>query len=727
MKGAYIPSILKAFKTLEQLPWWQIGAQHEERLFKPLKKLLSYMSRKDRARVRRAFFFAQQAHHKQKRLSGDPYITHPVAVSGLVAELKFDADTIIAALLHDVIEDTGQTKERITEQFGEEVSALVDGVSKLDKIAFSNANDAQKATFQKMMMAMTKDIRVMIIKLADRIHNSETLELFEPSKRRRIGQETLDIYAPLASKFGIYSWSYLLEQRSFEAVNPWRYRIITEALRRIRTSRRSTIDKLTQYITKELLERDIKADVKGREKSAYSVHCKMQEQHLGLDEILDLFACRVIVKNRDDCYRTLGVLHSLFKPVPGRIKDYIALPKPNGYQSLHTILLAPQNAHVEVQIRSELMHVNAEYGIAAHWLYKQKGSAIPEGNSDWLASLTTTTGDTSFNDFMDSVRHDLSPPGVYVFTPNGEILSLPRGATALDFAYAVHTDVGNQCAACEIDRQRAPIDQQLFSGQTVHILTSSFATPSPNWLNFAVTAKAQLQIRQYLRSQTENDLVNLGRQMVNSSLSRYDTSLENISKQNITNLVEDLKKPDFDAVLLDVGQGKRPHQLVAMQLLKLLPDNNIGGHTHQNPLIIAGSEKMAISLGKCCHPIPNDKIMGNLTAKGIVVHRLKCTNARKYRKKPDRWISLNWGDSEELSKTLLCSAILNITTLSSESLLDITNILHSRNMHIRSLQTESTAEYSQLQLEVQVHDRMQLASVMRKLRTISGVDRVHRA
>ena len=718
-------SILTALKKFP-LSWR--SEKDDFKLFQPLQALIDYLPRKQRARIVHAFLFAQKAHAGQTRKGGGPYITHPVAVSILIAELKLDADTIIAALLHDVIEDTSCSKERISNEFGHTVSTLVDGVSKLDNIQFNSEDEAQKANFQKMMLAMASDVRVLIIKLADRLHNTLTLDVFSPAKSRRIGQETLDIFAPLASRVGINSWRMLLEERGIHAAQPWRYTIINKAIKRVKDSQKTKIEELSGFISKRLKELGIKAKVYGREKNAYSLYKKMEKQNIRFANIMDLFAYRIIVASTDECYRALGIIHSLYKPVPGKFKDYIALPKSNGYQSLHTVLLGPQNSHIEIQIRSSAMHDIAEYGIAAHWLYKQKTHKehLPKNSLslDWLNNiLPADEQNVTHAEFMDSIRRDISSPEIYVFTPKNQIFALPSGATPVDLAYAIHTDIGNSCIACEINRQRAPLDQPLRNGETINIVTSTFGSPHPQWLNFSVTSKAQSQIRAYLKLQKESETVVLGKQLLEQMLNKYDAKFDDLPEETIQNVFSELRVSSLKQLLLQIGNGSRPAQLVATQLLNqpqdITPDDS------ETPLYITGTEGMAVKFGKCCHPIPGDNIMGNLSAdRGIVVHRLKCKNIRQYRKTPEKWVTLAWGEADTLSGI----ALLHITTENRPTtLVDVLHTFHRARMNIESFHTDKGANYSQIQLTTRVEGRKQLAYVMRKLRHLPGVYKVQRS
>src|SRR5437868_4310758 len=556
-----------------------------------LNKLEGYLPPAQVDRVRDAYEFGAQAHEGQKRMSGEPYIAHPVAVADILADLHLDAQTIVAAILHDVIEDTETAKDEIAERFGPEVAELVDGVSKLDQIQFRSRAEAQAESFRKMLLAMVRDIRVVMVKLADRTHNMRTLGAMPPAKRRTIARETLEIYAPIANRLGIHSVKSELEELGFKSLYPGRYRIIERALKKARGNQKQFVGKINDNLRGALEKAGIKGRVEGREKHLYSVYQKMRRNRAPLSSIVDVFGFRIVVDSIDTCYRTLGLVHGLYRPMPGRFKDYIAIPRINGYQSLHTTLFGPNGIPIEVQIRTEDMHRVAEAGIAAHWKYKVNDS---EGGQDerareWLANLVDMQEGGSSEDFLESVKVDLFPDKVYVFTPKGEILRLPRGATVVDFAYAVHTDVGNRCVAAKVDRRLTPLRTPLRNGQTVEIITAKGAMPDPSWVNFVVTAKARAAVRHYLKSLRRQEAIELGARLINQALGEFRLSLDEVPVDTLNSAVVELGMHDTDELYEKVGLGERLAPLVARRLMptKSTEESFSGAPA---PLAIAGTE-----------------------------------------------------------------------------------------------------------------------------------------
>ncbi|MDY0049298.1 MAG: bifunctional (p)ppGpp synthetase/guanosine-3',5'-bis(diphosphate) 3'-pyrophosphohydrolase [Halothiobacillaceae bacterium] len=604
-------------------------------------------------RVGEAFLFGARAHAGQQRMSGEPYISHPIAVAHILADLRMDENTLVAAILHDVIEDTPTAREEIDQRFGEEVARLVDGVSKLTQIRFKSKAEQQAANFRKMMMAMVEDVRVILIKLADRLHNMRTLGVMRPDKRRRIARETLDIYAPIAARLGLNTLRHELEDLGFLALYPLRYRVLANAVKKARGNRREVMQGVQELTTARLNEEGIPAEVQAREKRLFSIYKKMLHKHLPFSEVFDVFAVRVVVEHVDTCYRALGVMHNLYKPLPGRFKDYIAIPKANGYQSLHTILFGPHGIPLEVQIRTREMHHFAESGIAAHWLYKASGeigASTQARAREWLRELLEIQQKAGNpQEFLESVKVDLFPDEVYVFTPMGEIIELPRRATAVDFAYAIHTDVGNTCVACKIDRKLAPLSTALENGQTLEIITAPGAEPNPNWLSFVVTAKARTHIRNYLKNLRDEEAIRLGHRLLNKALNTIGFDLDNLAPGHLERLLSEYAYASLAEMLKDIGLGNRMAPLVARLLIPsehdvpTLPqtrDNRPGGNT---PVIISGTEGLVVSFAKCCLPIPGDSIAGFLsTGRGIVVHRRSCPNAADLREHPERWLDMQW-------------------------------------------------------------------------------------
>ncbi|HSQ69960.1 MAG TPA: bifunctional (p)ppGpp synthetase/guanosine-3',5'-bis(diphosphate) 3'-pyrophosphohydrolase, partial [Steroidobacteraceae bacterium] len=559
-------------------------------------KLETYLPAQEIERVEEAYEFAHEAHKGQRRRSGEPYITHPVAVAGLLADLRLDSQTLIAAILHDVMEDTTTAKDEITGRFGAEVAELVDGVSKLDQIQFKSRAEAQAESFRKMLLAMVRDIRVIMVKLADRTHNMRTLGAMPPAKRRAIARETLEIYAPIANRLGMYAIKRELEDLGFRALYPRRCKVIEAAVRQAKGNQKQFVGRIAASLQAALEKAGIEGTVEGREKDVYSIYQKMRRKKVSLNEIVDVYGFRIVVDSADTCYRTIGVVHSVYKPMPGRFKDYIAIPRVNGYQSLHTTLFGPNGTPIEVQIRTAEMHSVAESGIAAHWQYKS-GEGSSRSQSDdarkWLQQLIEIQQGGNSEEFLESVKVDLFPDKVYVFTPKGDIRRLPRGATCVDFAYAVHTGVGDRCVAAKVDRRLVPLRTPLRNGQTVEIITAKGATPNPGWVNFVVTAKARAAIRQYLKNLKRSEAVDLGRRLVNQALEEFSLSLRKIQGETLDDLVQDLGLKERDDLFERVGLGERMAPLVARRLLPEQPEETVEGSS--GPLAIAGTEGLVVS------------------------------------------------------------------------------------------------------------------------------------
>ncbi len=694
-----------------------------------LNKLETYLPPAQVERVREAYEFGAQAHQGQKRLSGEPYIAHPVAVADILADLRMDAQTIIAAILHDVIEDTATAKDEIAERFGPEVAELVDGVSKLDQIQFRSRAEAQAESFRKMLLAMVRDIRVVMVKLADRTHNMRTLGAVPPAKRRTVARETLEIYAPIANRLGIHSVKLELEDLGFKALYPGRYRVIEKALKRARGNQKQFVGKIAENLRNALAKAGINGRVEGREKHLYSIYQKMRRKRVPLSSIIDVFGFRIIVDTVDTAYRTLGVVHSLYRPMPGRFKDYIAIPRVNGYQSLHTTLFGPNGMPIEVQIRTEEMHRVAESGIAAHWQYKlgdEHAHAYRDRAIEWLQQLMEMQHGGNSEEFMESVKLDLFPDKVYVFTPRGEIRRLPRNATAVDFAYAVHTDIGNHCVAAKVDRRLVPLRTPLRNGQTVEIITAKGATPNPAWVNFVVTAKARTAIRQYLKSLKHSEAVDLGKRLLNQALGDLGLALKKIPDERIQATATELNLKSAEELFEKIGLGERLAPLVARRLLP--PDTETPAEppaAPTGPLAIAGTEGMVVSYARCCFPIPNDPIMAYLSSgRGVVIHREACNNLRNYRKQPDKWLSVTWQPNVD--------RLFNV-----EIRIDVTNrmgVLAAIASNIASTETniehvavdERGTDASTLVFDLQVRNRKHLAHVIKNLRKMPEVLRVTR-
>jgi len=614
-----------------------------------INKLEAYLPPDQVEHIREAYEFGASAHEGQKRRSGEPYISHPVAVADLLADLHMDSQTIIAAILHDVIEDTPTLKDELAQKFGNEVAEIVDGVSKLHQVQFTSRAEAQAESFRKMLLAMVHDIRVIMVKLADRTHNMRTLGAMPPAKRRAIARETLDIYAPIANRLGIYNIKNELEDLGLKTLYPNRYKVIEKAVKTARGNQKQFVDKIRTAIEAALAKAGIKGRVEGREKHPYSIYQKMKRKRTSLNEIVDVFGFRIVVDSVDTCYRCLGIVHSLYRPMPGRFKDYIAIPRVNGYQSLHTTLFGPNGMPVEVQLRTEAMQQTAESGVAAHWQYKTGEADDNRAGHDraraWIQHLVDMHGGNS-EEFLESVKVDLFPDKVYVFTPKGDIRRLPRGATPVDFAYAVHTDIGNRCVAAKIDRRLVPLRTPLRNGQTVEIITAKGATPNPAWTNFVVSAKARSAVRQYLKNMKKGEAAELGKRMLSQSLEELNLTYKNISEQQLNDLAHDLQLASANELLAKIGLGERLAPLVARRLLP--PAAVTSKVKDSGPLAIAGTEGLSVSYARCCFPIPNDPIMAYVTSgHGIVIHRESCGNLKSYRKQPDKWLSIVWQPAPE--------------------------------------------------------------------------------
>jgi guanosine-3',5'-bis(diphosphate) 3'-pyrophosphohydrolase len=691
-----------------------------------LEKLEGYLPPAQVERVREAYDFGAERHQGQKRVSGEPYITHPVAVADILADLKLDADTLVAAILHDVIEDTPTAKAEIASIFGQVVADLVDGVSKLDQIQFKNRQEAQAESFRKMLFAMVRDIRVIMVKLADRMHNMRTLGVMPPMKRRRIARETLEIYAPIAERLGLYAVKLELEDLGFRALYPYRYRVLERELKRARGNQKQFVSKIAETFKAALAKAEINAHVEGREKHLYSIYKKMQNKHISLNEMVDVYGFRIIVDNVDICYRVLGLVHGVYRPMPGRFKDYIAIPRINGYQSLHTTLFGPNGVPIEVQIRSEQMHRVAESGIAAHWKYKSGGDSFGGIEHDrareWLAGLVQIQEGGSSEEFLESVKVDLFPDKVYVFTPKGKILRLPTGATAVDFAYAIHTDVGNRCVAAKVDRRLVPLRTPLRNGQTVEIITAKGATPNPSWSSFLVTAKARAAIRQYLKNLKRGEAVELGRRLLSLALEELSLNLKKIPAADIDAVVKELNLKDADELYEKIGLGERLAALVARHLQ---PAREGASSASSGPLMIAGTEGLLVTYARCCFPIPNDPIMAYLSAgRGVMIHRQNCGNLAEYRKQPEKWLSVAW---EATEGRLFASEIQLEINNRVGVLAAVASAIAGTETNIDQVSLEERdGNSSSLRFQLQVRDRKHLARVMRTIRRMPDVQRVFR-
>ena len=679
--------------------------------------------------VYRAYLFGAEAHEGQRRLSGEPYIYHPLAVARVLAELRLDHHSIMAAVLHDVIEDTGTPKEDLAREFSPEVAELVDGVSKITQLNAGSRAEAQAENFRKMLLAMARDIRVIIVKLADRLHNMRTLGSMPPEKRRRIARETLEIYAPIASRLGMNTFRLELEDLGFAAMYPTRARVLREAVMRARGNRREILETIEKAIKRRLRQEELEGRVIGREKHLYSLYRKMRSKGISLEEIFDLYAFRIVVDRVDTCYRVLGAVHNLYKPVPGRFKDYIAIPKANGYQSLHTVLIGPYGVHIEVQIRTEEMDKVAEAGIAAHWLYKT-GEASPstaeQRAREWLRGLLEMQKSAGNSlEFLENVKVDLFPEEVYVFTPKGEIRVLPRGATPVDLAYAVHSDIGNACVAAKIDRRWAPLHTSLVNGQQVEIVTAPGARPKPSWLNFVVTAKARANIRQYLKNLQRDESIMLGRRLLEKELSAL--SLSQPPQDVLQTLLGELNLASVEALYEDIGLGKRLAPLVARRLAPQAEnrDRKADQAGPAKPLAIQGTEGMVVTFAKCCRPIPGDPIVGYVSAgRGIVIHSAGCKNVYEFRNDPDKTLDVQWEPAVagEFSVDVRVEVANQRGVLASVAAAIAEMEANIENVSI----TERDGLYTTLNFTIAVRSRQHLASIMRRVRGNRMVMRIYR-
>ena len=696
-----------------------------------LKELLaqvgSYLPPAQVQRIREAAEFGATAHQGQKRVSGEPYISHPVAAAEILAELHLDADTIIGAILHDVIEDTPIAKEEIATRFGTDVAEIVDGVTKLDHMRFRSRREAQAESFRKMLLAMVHDLRVMLVKLADRLHNMRTLDAVAPAKRRMTARETLEIYAPVAERLGLYNLKLELEDRGFQALYPRRYKVLERTLKRARGNQKEFLGRIREQLDAALKKAGIQAKVEAREKHLYSIYKKMLRKHAPLAEIVDVYGLRIVVDSADSCYRALGIVHGVHRPMPGRFKDYIAIPRVNGYQSLHTMLFGPNGIPIEVQLRTGDMNQVAESGIAAHWKYKEdasEGSAQQERARAWLSALVELQDGGNPEEFIESVKVDLFPDKVYVFTPKGEILRLPRGATVVDFAYAVHTDVGNRCVAAKVDRRLVPLRQALRNGQTVEVITAKGASPNPGWVNFVVTAKATTAIRHYLKNLKRGEAADLGKRLLRQALSEFDIKLEAVPAATMSAALTEFSLEGVNDLYEKIGLGERLAPLVARRLLPL-DSTQSSDSASATALNIAGAEGLLVSYAHCCYAIPGDAIMAYLSAgRGIVIHRDGCGNAEEYHKQPENWLPVSWQTSA--GKYFLSE--LRVQTANRMGMLAaLSAAIAATETNINHVTVESRdADISDMVFVLEVRDRQHLSRIVRVLRRMTDVQRVTR-
>jgi RelA/SpoT family (p)ppGpp synthetase len=692
-----------------------------------------YLKPADVARVAEAYRFSGAAHAGQTRQSGEPYISHPLAVAEILAGWHLDGQALVAAMLHDVMEDTSVTKAEISDTFGKPVAELVDGVSKLDKIEFQSAEDAQAENFRKMLLAMARDVRVILIKLADRLHNMRTLAAVAPAKRRRVARETMEIYAPIANRLGLNELFHELQELAFSHTHPMRYRVLSKATRAARGNRREVVGKIEAAVKSKLSEAGIAAAVTGREKHIYSIYRKMIEKHLSFSEVHDIYGFRVVVKDTATCYLALGVLHGLYKPVPGKFKDYIAIPKANSYQSLHTALIGPYGVPVEIQLRTEEMHRLAEAGVASHWMYKSDVDSLSElqkKTHQWLQSLLeiqSQSGDSQ--EFLEHVKIDLFPDEIYVFTPKGRIMSLPRGATAVDFAYAVHTDIGNKCVAAKVNGELVALRTELRNGDRIEIITTGYAKPNPAWLQYVRTGKARSNIRHFLKTMQYDESAALGERLLEQALKAAGHSPAEIDGQSWEHAVRDSGAHSRQEVLADIGMGRRLPAVVARKLLRKTEREEARSGQPKSAgasVVIRGSEGMAVLLASCCRPIPGDTIVGSMKkGQGLVVHTTECRQALRSRRiEPEQWIDVEW---DRQPSRLFQTAVRVTVTNQRGVLAKVASEIADAGANIDAISMEEDrAVFTTMLFVLDVGNRQHLARVMRALRRLPEVEKLAR-
>lgn len=696
-----------------------------------LEQLKTRFTSEQLAEVSKAFVMARDAHAGQKRSSGEPYITHPIAVASIVFSMKLDHKSVMAALMHDVLEDTPVSRETMVLTFGEEVTHIVDGVSKLSHLKFRSKAEAQAESFRKMLLAMVTDIRVIMIKLADRLHNMRTIGALRPDKRRRIGKETLEVYAPIAARLGMFAIKNDLEDLGFEACFPMRSRVLEETVAQHRQSDQ-IIDRVISQIDANLSEKGIQGEVTGREKHLYSLYMKMLKKQVPFERVFDMLALRVIVDTEQECYQALGIIHQLYPPIFSRFKDYIAVPKQNGYQSLHTILNhGAEGTPIEVQIRTRSMHELAESGIAAHWAFKSADELTPGSlTPSWLSGLADLqSGSSDTVEFVENVKIDLFPGEIYVFTPKGKIIQLPKNATPVDFAYAVHSEIGNKCVSAKVDRRLVSLSTPLKSGQTIEINTGTAIAVSPMWLNSVVTAKARTAIRQHLRALDHSEAVQFGKRLLLRALGRHEYNLETLSKKAITALLAERRFASLDELYLDVGLGNHLPSQVAERLIALDRGEDLEPAElpvlDAAPLAIDSATSPTLYMAQCCRPIPGDNVQGFITpGQGVAVHRAGCRNVRRFRRRPKEWVAVEWASDIQgnFEIVLLCHLVHQPGALAR-----VTATMSSMNANIENMDFNNRNEDDiSIRFVLSVKDRSQLARIVRKLRNLTVVRSVKR-
>jgi guanosine-3',5'-bis(diphosphate) 3'-pyrophosphohydrolase len=736
-----LPSLPRFFRAArssgEEQPAIQAGDQQPpvdlaEDLDRFRASIAAYLKSEDVAQVEAAYQFSAEAHRGQFRTSGEPYVTHPLAVAGTLADWRLDAQALIAALLHDVVEDTTVSKSQLAERFGKTAAELVDGVSKLDRIENQTYEEAQADNYRKMLLAMARDVRVILIKLADRLHNMRTLDAVRAEKRRRIARETLDIYAPIANRLGLNNLYRELQELAFRHLHPMRHQVLVKAVRQARGNRREVVGKILETVRQRLPACGIEGEVVGREKHLYSIYCKMRDKHLSFSQVLDIYGVRVIVKDIPTCYSVLGVLHGLYKPVPGKFKDYIAIPKANGYRSLHTTLIGPYGTPVEAQIRTSEMNHVAESGVASHWLYKDEQSFadLHQTTAKWLQSLIdlqSASGNAA--EFLEHVKVDLFPAEIYVFTPRGKILALPRGSTPIDFAYAVHTDIGNRCVACRINFESMPLRTELRNGDRVEIITAIAASPNPAWLSYVVTGKARAQIRHFLKTQQQEESAALGERLLNQALRGFGIEEDGIDTATWDRFLRELGPKGKRQVLTDIGLGVRLPAIVARRLVELRgqqePTMPGAEGKAARAIMIRGTEGVAVQLAKCCRPIPGDPIVGAIRkGQGLLVHTHDCPMLAKQRGERSEWVDVDWDPEVRGSFEVGLGVVAQnergvLAKIAAAVAEEDSNIVNVSMDDDRGVTTS-------LYFAIQVANRLHLARILRRVRRIPEVARIHR-
>lgn len=693
-----------------------------------LQEVATYLRSEDVALIRSALDFSHAAHEGQLRESGAPYVTHPIAVARILTPLHLDVHAITAALLHDVAEDTNVTIEEISTRFGKQVADLVDGLSKIDKLQFETKEDAQAENFRKMLMAMARDVRVILIKLADRLHNMRTLGAVSKGKSERIAHETMDIYAPIANRLGLNNVYQELEDLSFKYLHPNRYSVLSKALKVARGNRREVVSKILEAISQRLADNHLKAEVKGREKHLYGIYEKMQTKSLAFAQVLDIYGFRILVDDVPSCYLALGVLHGLYKPFPGKFKDYIAIPKANGYQSLHTALFGPFGTPIEVQIRTHEMNKLAESGVASHWLYKTSETQINELHQkthQWLQSLLESLAQSGDSvEFLEHLKVDLFPDEVYVFSPKGKIFAMPRGATTVDFAYAVHTDIGNRCVATKVNSELVPLRTELRNGDRVEIVTAPHAHPNPAWLGYVVTSKARSEIRHALKTMHLDESSKLGERLLGQALSSLSIKLQDVPDICWDRVLKETGSKSRQDLLTDIGLGRRLNMVIAKQLAKMSDGENSRSDTNSGGVItLLGNEGMAIQYAKCCRPIPGDPIIGVIkSGQGLIVHTHDCPTLRKGRS-GDEWLDVVW--DKNITRPFDVSLKLIVANRRGV-LAKVAAAIAEAESNIENVNFSNEGEYTATYFTLQVNNRLHLATIMRNLRKIPEVIRIIR-